>query len=348
MACGAGRKERIEMMDNGTFRKKNGFTITGNTLTRDRKLSLKAKGLYLLISSYITFEDITLTKSFIFSMCVEKEKAFETIWGELKEEGYLKVYMKPSSKGWSVEYELLDEPKKGAHTFYLNANGEVSSTNLDRQKDREEKRIPQKGSNAEGSDADGYNAIGCNAKGGNKISPLNKTLNKTIDNTPSFIPKQEKEGMTDEELTKIVEDEIACNDGIPYEYNQDTKKMTSAIHYLTGWNIYYPNGYQDKLYQQTYNLAVEALIEMVCESEIRTYNKRRVTYANVIDKINQAISGQACKSIQDIIESAVEDYINSANKAEIKYPKNYIKSCILESFDSYYVKFGTFFNRTYA
>ena len=65
------------MMDNGTFRKKNGFTITGNTLTRDKKLSLKAKGLYLLISSYITFEDITLTKSFIFSMCVEKEKAFE-------------------------------------------------------------------------------------------------------------------------------------------------------------------------------------------------------------------------------------------------------------------------------
>ena len=335
-------------MDNGTFRKKNGFTITGNTLTRDRKLSLKAKGLYLLISSYITFEDITLTKSFIFSMCVEKEKAFETIWGELKEEGYLKVYMKPSSKGWCVEYELLDEPKKGAHTFYLNANGEVSSTNLDRKKGREEKHTPQKGSNADGSDADGYNAIGCNADRGNNISPVDNTKNKTINNIHSFIQGQEQEGMTDEELEKIVEEEIACNDGIPYEYNQDIRKATIAIRYLTGWNTYYPNGYQDTLYQQTYNLAVNSLIEMVCEQEIRTYNKKRVTYANVIDKINQAISGQACKSIQDIIESAVEDYINSANKAEIKYPKNYIKSCILESFDSYYVKFGTFFNRTYA
>lgn len=334
------------MMDNGTFRKKNGFTITGNTLTRDKRLSLKAKGLYLLISSYITFEDITLTKSFIFSMCVEKEKAFETIWGELKEEGYLKVYMKPTSKGWCSEYELLDEPKRGAHTFYLNASGEISSTNLDRQKGKEEKHYPQKGSNAEGSDADGYNAIGCNAEGGNNISPINNTKNKTNNNILSFIPINEQEGKNDEELLVDIENEISRNDGIPYTYSQDIRKMTIAIRYLADWNTYYPHGYQDMLYQHTYNLAVEALIEMACETEICTYNQRRVSYANVIDKINQAIAGHACKSIHDIIESAVGDYIQSASKQEIKYPRNYLKACILDSLDTWYMRLGSLINRT--
>ncbi len=38
----------------GSFRKKNGFTIIGNIVTRDKELSLKAKGLYGLIQSYIT------------------------------------------------------------------------------------------------------------------------------------------------------------------------------------------------------------------------------------------------------------------------------------------------------
>lgn len=340
------------MNDNGTFRKKNGFTIAGNTLTRDKKLSLKAKGLYLLIASYITFEDIMLTKSFIFSMCVEKEKAFETVWGELKEEGYLKVYMKPSSKGWSVEYELLDEPKKGAHTFYLNSNGEITCTNLDRKKGKEERYIntPQKGGNAvgdnvDGCNGDGYEAQGYSAEIGNNINNTNNNLsNKTI-KEHSFFHKKETERI-DDEIEENVEEEIDRTDGIPYYYHQDNQKMTSAIQYLTDWKYYYPNGYQDKMYQQTYNLAVDALIEMACESEIKTYNQRKISYVNVIDKINQAIAGQECKSIHAVIEGAIGEYILAASKQEIKYPKNYIKACILDSFDTWYMRLDSLLNRS--
>lgn len=168
----------------------------------------------------------------------------------------------------------------------------------------------------------------------------------TADINHSFLQEQE-ERMTDEELSEMVEEEVDRNDGIPYEYSRDIKKMTSAIHYITDWNTYYPNGYQDTLFQQTFNLAIEALIEMASETDIKTYNKKRVTYANVIDKINQSIKGQPCKSIHSIIESSVEDYIKAASKDEIKYPRKYIKSCILENFDTYEVKLGSYFNRTY-
>lgn len=335
------------MNENGIFKKKIGFTQAGNTLTRDKGLSLRAKGLYLLIMSYITFENISLTKSFIFSRCTEREKAFESIWNELKAAGYLKVYLQPSSKGWQVEYELLDEPKEGAHTFYLNASGKISCTNADRQKSRALKEnlpLPEKGSNADGSNADGNNAKGCYAESSNNIKPLCNTNDKTI-NYNSFI--QEQEGMKDDKLIQLVKVELQKCDGIPYEYCRDIHKMTLAIHYLTDWDIYSINGYDDSFQQKTFNLAVESLIEMVCEKEIKIYNKRSVTYANVIDKINQCIKGEACKNIRNVIEQAVEDYIKASSKEEIKYPRKYIKSCILENFDTYELKFYSLFNRTY-
>ena len=57
--------------------------------------------------------------------------------------------------------------------------------------------------------------------------------------------------------------------------------------------------------------------------------------------------GQPGRSIHALVEGAVEDYINAASKEEIKYPRNYIKSCIMERFDTHHVKFGSLFNRTY-
>jgi len=53
------------MNENGSFKKKAGFTITGNVVIRDMQLSFKAKGLYALISSYITMDNFQLSKTFL-------------------------------------------------------------------------------------------------------------------------------------------------------------------------------------------------------------------------------------------------------------------------------------------
>ena len=106
--------------ENGTFRKRQGFTMASNAAIRDRELSLKAKGLYTLIMSYATMPGLTLTKSFLATHCLEKERAFNSAWDELKTHGFLKVYFTPSGANnrWCVEYELLDEadPAHGDHT----------------------------------------------------------------------------------------------------------------------------------------------------------------------------------------------------------------------------------------
>jgi hypothetical protein len=94
----------------GTFRTKQiPFTQVPNTIIRDKNVSLKAKGLYQLIQSYITIPNFTLTKSYLMKQCVEGEDAFTTAWQELKKAGYLKQYKQKNIEGIFIyEYDLLD------------------------------------------------------------------------------------------------------------------------------------------------------------------------------------------------------------------------------------------------
>lgn len=98
----------------GKFRRKIGFSAVSNAVAMDSNLSLKAKGLYLLIQTYITIPGFTLYKNYLMSQCKERESAFDSAWNELKRNGYLKQYkmQDTETKRFCYEYELLDEPMK--------------------------------------------------------------------------------------------------------------------------------------------------------------------------------------------------------------------------------------------
>ena len=103
----------METNRSGQFRKKKiYFTQVSNVALRDSSLSLKAKGLYALIQSYLTIEDFTLYKNTLKKHLKEGEKAFESAWKELKDAAYLIQYRLQDSKTkqFYYEYELLDEP----------------------------------------------------------------------------------------------------------------------------------------------------------------------------------------------------------------------------------------------
>jgi len=99
---------------NGSFRKKRVyFSQVSNVALRDSSLTLKAKGLYSLIQSYITIENYILYKTTLKKMCCEGDKAFENTWKELKENGYLIQHRNRGVNGnFSYEYELLDSPDR--------------------------------------------------------------------------------------------------------------------------------------------------------------------------------------------------------------------------------------------
>ena len=198
-------------MAEGFFRSKKGFTVVQNEITKDANISLKAKGLYLVIQAYISMPDRKWTKEDFRNLTKEGKKAFDSAWKELKDFGYLKVHFMPDNGVWRAEYELLDEPDPGPHTLYHSCDGTVSSNNLTRAEkkrqvdlsveenkqvspenisdpavEKEENhryppfgtngkddRYPPYGSNANGSNGNGNNGYGSNANGGNNNKDYN-------------------------------------------------------------------------------------------------------------------------------------------------------------------------------
>lgn len=100
----------MSKIQDGFFRNKVPFVPISQVVAKDKEISLKAKGLYLLIQSYITIPNFKLYKSYLMSVCVEGQCSFDSAWNELKKKGYLKIYKiaKSDSKGFYYEYELLD------------------------------------------------------------------------------------------------------------------------------------------------------------------------------------------------------------------------------------------------
>jgi hypothetical protein len=116
---------------NGKFRhRKAKFAQISNSALQDAQLSLKSKGLYSLIQSYITMPNYDLYKWFLIKQCKEGEKAFQSAWQELKDTGYLKQFRIPSGKRgqFCYEYELLDEPDLSTPSMInLNRGGEAAN-----------------------------------------------------------------------------------------------------------------------------------------------------------------------------------------------------------------------------
>jgi len=324
-------------MADGFFRSKNGYTVVQNGITRDRNISLKAKGLYLVIQANITMPGKKWSKEDFKNMTCEGNKAFDSAWNELKKNGYLRVHMYSNGHTWTVEYELLDEADVAAHTYYYNSQGELTSTNIERAAAREEKksdspvqkdecsRYPHFGSNGNGTNGNGYNGNGnndfgsngngCNGNGDN----INNTLLanpkiKSLDKDLSVSPSINISGVNDEteydtpvvlnpsipiseHFAGTLMDEIEQNGGIPYEWAFDQNKMAVAIQALAYWNDNRNREEWDNMRRFAYRLIVQGLVEMATCLSPRIYNNRKLTYKNVIDQLNVVITADPNRSM---------------------------------------------------
>ena len=177
-------KKATKRQDNVTFKKKKGYTQVQNYAPDDITLSDKALGLYTRIQRWITFEaeDFECSKAFIKTKTPSGEKAFDSAWNELKERGYLKMYCIPPAN-WTAE--LLDEPQPDTpHTYYLNTDGEIKSTNVDRAAKKAAKANQENGSeyypqNGSNTGSEEYYP----QKRGNTKSSNIKSRNKKSDDT---------------------------------------------------------------------------------------------------------------------------------------------------------------------
>ena len=120
---------------------------------------------------------------------------------------------------------------------------------------------------------------------------------------------------------------------IPYEYNRDPRAMTHAIHYLTSWDIYSGTGMGSEYEQAIYNLFNAALIDMCCKQDKMFVRNAYVTYAMVIDKINEIGNDtsdiNAPFSLGSLMFDVMSDYTKGVEKSSIiQNPLAYMQSCI--------------------
>ena len=107
-------------------RRRQSFTMVANKAMRDKHLSLKAKGLYALMQSYLDMSSIgfVVYKSYLQNnTCADGKDSFNSAWKELEKAGYLLVEKTRTSKGtYAYEYTLLDEPiNTDPHTAHPDA-----------------------------------------------------------------------------------------------------------------------------------------------------------------------------------------------------------------------------------
>lgn len=97
----------------GRFRhKKASFTATSNRVLFDTNLDMDTKTLHNMINYYISIPEFTLYKSHIQKQSGAGQRAFNRMWKQLKENGYLVQYKLKGDKGiFYYEYELFDEPQ---------------------------------------------------------------------------------------------------------------------------------------------------------------------------------------------------------------------------------------------
>ena len=212
-------------MAEGFFRSKKGFTVVQNEITRDVNISLKAKGLYLVIQAYISMPDKKWTKEDFRNLTKEGKKAFDSAWKELKDFGYLKVHFMPDNGVWRAEYELLDEPDLGPHTLYHSCDGTVSSNNLTRAEKKrqadisgeENEQVSSENISDQATEKDdnhryplfgtnGNNGYGSNANGGNnnKDYNINPDIKTNIFN-PNHNQYQDQKVMREDYSMEFIE-----------------------------------------------------------------------------------------------------------------------------------------------
>ena len=243
-------------MAEGFFRSKKGFTVVQNEITKDTTISLKAKGLYLVIQAYITMPNKQWTKDDFMRLAKEGQKAFDSAWKELKDNGYLKVHIMPSGGRWHTEYELLDAPEDGPHTLYHNKDGEVTSDNIKRaamkevrsmkeaeeqSSETENEHYPLFGSNATcenmhyppfGSNGNGTNGNGSNENGGNNNKDLLlKTDSKPSSMNPNLNPNPQEQ--IDTYSMIFLEQQYCPNDLIQMGLQASDVEMVMEILYDT-------------------------------------------------------------------------------------------------------------------
>lgn len=247
-------------------RKTTNFSIVSNPIIDDAKISPAAGWLYVLIQRWITYnaEGFICSKSFLASKYQAGSRMFNRAWDELKEAGYLKMYSHPTG-GWICE--LLDEAQPNTpHTYYLDMNNEVKSTNVDRAERKASKsqenagkdHYPQNVGNGDHYLQNDSNGNDSDGNVGNIINTKSNYSDNTKGNTLSLSLSIYPNEGTEQKEKKI--DRLIVTEEMTNQIKQDIEAETLA----------------DEIGAEDVAFAVDVIAELRTVNEPVVFNKREV------------------------------------------------------------------------
>lgn len=323
--------------ESGIFRKKKGFTIVGNNVARDTSLSLKAKGLYMLISSFITIDNFRLSKKYLIALSKDGKSAFESAWNDLKSAGYLKVYSYRANNGqWQYEYELLDEvestttnpPKTEKNEKINNHTGSGSNSN----KKAVNLPHPDFRDTVKEAKDDAVSRFSEYGKSGS----INNTIYNNTDNSILFTSNSGKELNGTETTTQNI---VTISYDIKYDYEKCKKTFDTLFsEYLKRCRDVPSDSKYKANYETMYQLTLSIknnLMDMCGSDNIIKYKNNTISYSRVIDRLNEIVN---TGGIYDFISYAHSKIKNALANRNIKNINKYIKSIIWESLNEFQVK----------
>lgn len=143
------------------------------------------------------------------------------------------------------------------------------------------------------------------------------------------------DGEIENKKSKLLE-EIKKAKEVPLEFCTDKNKMEDTVDLLTENEIY-----SDELKKESLELFKICLVEMTTQKEMQYYGKQKLSYKNLLEKINKNIEihNDYVKFKMNLVEEILDDYIDGALKTDVKNHKKYLKSCIVNGLDSHAIKF---------
>ena len=287
----------------GMFRKRRiSFAQVSSVALLDNTLSSKAKGLYSVIQYFINIPEFTLYKNTLRKHMAEGDKAFDNMWKELKDKGYLIQYRLQGEKGhYYYEYELLDEPNLDlAIEIHSSQNRKKSEEKDSNHKNRfnakaKENQHFNHTPKMEVMDNEHYGEVGVynnNNLNNNNLNNINKTT--TIEKSENIDIKKIESKKSSSSKIKI---------------NLDLKNITKT------------NIKKLKLNQEQIDLLEEYVLNSACDDidgfsyfiakSIKNGEITRDSLKSKSHKINKQVSSNKVTTFEETREKQLEDYNNA-------------------------------------
>ena len=340
----------------------NGYGLSPKAVMQDTRIDVKAKGLYLFLSSLTGAGDSAFPKrdAILFYLNISRPTYYKCI-NQLIALNYITVVQR------------CESGRMGVNDYYINSNPDESIVRIEEGDDltinavskNSEAQNQEEGNNPlhlkdlkydTSSNASNYfapdlskNSEAGISEAGNSEAQFSKAEkskerfsraensgdnNNTLFNNNSSIiinPSiNSSVGSSDRSMS--AKEWILSQGQIPRSVSDDVELATEVVHVLTDWGVFYPNGYSNQFDQAVYNLFNQALIEMITATRPMSLKGQLVTAAQVVDKLNEVSSFEEdYVDISSFFDVAFDNYAKAARAGDIKNPLGYMKTVIYQA-----------------